>query len=197
VLTIANKRLLISESRGDSNRCTPYRGKPDEHATRFPCSICVWPLTIHISRGPCIATFYEVVNSDGHSHCSWEKGLPTKSTAQWLIDLWVCTQFLSQASHWSSGGKATLYWWHSSRLTGPISSACDQYIQNLLTRANPSVLNQHRQGYSNLKSPTRSQVIHSQYKPLVRKCDMKHLSLIRGLSTTRHLPKSISMPSND
>jgi hypothetical protein len=28
-----NKRLLISESRGDSNRCTPCRGKPDKHAT--------------------------------------------------------------------------------------------------------------------------------------------------------------------
>jgi hypothetical protein len=28
-----NKRLLISESRGDSNRCTPCRGKPDQHDT--------------------------------------------------------------------------------------------------------------------------------------------------------------------
>jgi hypothetical protein len=28
-----NKRLLISESRGDSNRCTLCRGKPDQHAT--------------------------------------------------------------------------------------------------------------------------------------------------------------------
>jgi hypothetical protein len=26
-----NKRLLISESRSDSNRCTPYRGKSDQH----------------------------------------------------------------------------------------------------------------------------------------------------------------------
>jgi hypothetical protein len=28
-----NKRLLISESRGDSNRYTPCRGKPDQHNT--------------------------------------------------------------------------------------------------------------------------------------------------------------------
>jgi hypothetical protein len=28
-----NKRLLISKSRGDSNRCTPCRGKPDQHDT--------------------------------------------------------------------------------------------------------------------------------------------------------------------
>jgi hypothetical protein len=33
VITVTNKRLLISESRGDSNRCTPCRGKPDQHAT--------------------------------------------------------------------------------------------------------------------------------------------------------------------
>jgi hypothetical protein len=31
-MTATNKRLLISETRGDSNRCTPYRGKPDQHA---------------------------------------------------------------------------------------------------------------------------------------------------------------------
>jgi hypothetical protein len=33
VKSVTNKRLLISESHGDSNRCTPYRGKHDQHAT--------------------------------------------------------------------------------------------------------------------------------------------------------------------
>jgi hypothetical protein len=33
VMTVTNKRLLISESRGDSNQCTPCRGKPDQHDT--------------------------------------------------------------------------------------------------------------------------------------------------------------------
>jgi hypothetical protein len=33
VMSVTNKRLLISESRGDSNRCTPCRGKPDQHDT--------------------------------------------------------------------------------------------------------------------------------------------------------------------
>jgi hypothetical protein len=32
-MTTTNKRLLISETHGDSNRCTPCRGKPDQHAT--------------------------------------------------------------------------------------------------------------------------------------------------------------------
>jgi hypothetical protein len=32
-MTATNKRLLISESRGGSNRCIPCRGKPDQHDT--------------------------------------------------------------------------------------------------------------------------------------------------------------------
>jgi hypothetical protein len=32
-MTATNKRLLISESHGDLNRCTSCRGKPDQHAT--------------------------------------------------------------------------------------------------------------------------------------------------------------------
>jgi hypothetical protein len=33
VMTATNKRLLISESHDDSNRCTPCRGKPNQHTT--------------------------------------------------------------------------------------------------------------------------------------------------------------------
>jgi hypothetical protein len=32
-MTVTNKRLLISKSRGDSNRCTPCRGKPNQRVT--------------------------------------------------------------------------------------------------------------------------------------------------------------------
>jgi hypothetical protein len=32
-MTATNKQLLISESRGDSNRRTPCKGKPDQHDT--------------------------------------------------------------------------------------------------------------------------------------------------------------------
>jgi hypothetical protein len=32
-MTATNKRLLIFESHSDSNRCTPCRGKPDQHDT--------------------------------------------------------------------------------------------------------------------------------------------------------------------
>jgi hypothetical protein len=33
VKTVTNKRLLIAESRGDSNQCIPYMRKPDQHDT--------------------------------------------------------------------------------------------------------------------------------------------------------------------
>jgi hypothetical protein len=59
--------VFISESRGDSNRCTSCRGKPNQHATRFSLSVRVWPSTIRISRGPRIATFHEVINRVGQS----------------------------------------------------------------------------------------------------------------------------------
>jgi hypothetical protein len=69
--------VLISESCGDSNWYTLCRGKPDQHTTRFPCSICVWSSTIHISHDPCIATFRESPTYLYGSHCSWEKRIPT------------------------------------------------------------------------------------------------------------------------
>jgi hypothetical protein len=42
--------------------------------------------------------------------------------------------------------KPNIYQQQATRLTGRISSACDRYIQYLLARANPSVLNRHRWG---------------------------------------------------
>jgi hypothetical protein len=123
VMTATNKRLLISERRGDSNQCTPCRGKPDQHTTRFPCSVHVWSKTIHISRGPHIATFCETpTDLDGSRH-SREKGLPTQSTACRLSDPWVRTQFLSRANQWSSGCKPGSCLWPTTRLTGPINTS--------------------------------------------------------------------------
>jgi hypothetical protein len=72
-MTATNKWLLISESCGDSNRCTLCSGKPDQHVTHIARSVHVWFKTIHISRGQRIASFHEVINSDGQSHYSREK----------------------------------------------------------------------------------------------------------------------------
>jgi hypothetical protein len=77
----------------------------------------------------------------------WTESLfPTQSTTRWLTDPRIRTQFLSRANHWSSGGKATLCWHQTTRLTGPITPTCDRYVQYLLMWANSSVLNWHRRG---------------------------------------------------
>jgi hypothetical protein len=66
--------VLISKSRDDSNRCTPYKEKPNQHITCFPRSVHVWPSTIRISRGPRIATFRIVINRLIQIHCPEKKG---------------------------------------------------------------------------------------------------------------------------
>jgi hypothetical protein len=43
-------------------------------------------------------------------------------------------------------GKVNSCWQPTTRLTGPISPACDRYVQYLLAGANRTVLNQHRWG---------------------------------------------------
>jgi hypothetical protein len=60
-MTTTNKQFLISESRGDLNRRTPYRGKPDQHATyashfspRTPSVRFLWavPVCDNLSLAP-------------------------------------------------------------------------------------------------------------------------------------------------
>jgi hypothetical protein len=127
------------------------QGKTRQHATRFSHSVHIWSKTIRISCGPHITTFHTIVNNDRQSHCSREKGLLTQCPAWWLIDPWVHTQFLSQASHWSGGGKATLCWQQITRLIGHINTSIrsvrsilahgGQPIGPLLTQARATTLN--------------------------------------------------------
>jgi hypothetical protein len=46
----------------------------------------------------------------------------------------------------SSGEKSSSCWQPTTRLTGPISQACDRYVQYLIAEANRTVLNWHRRG---------------------------------------------------
>jgi hypothetical protein len=80
--TATNKRLLISENRDDSNRCTLYKGKPNQYVTHFSHLVHVWPSGIRISHDPHIVTFYEIINIDEQNNCSREKGLLTQFTAR-------------------------------------------------------------------------------------------------------------------
>jgi hypothetical protein len=134
----------IQESR--RFKSIPYWGKPDQHTTRFPRSVCVWPRTIHISCGPHIATLCETSTDLDGSHCSWEKGLPTQSTARQLTDPRVRTQFLSWANQWSSRHKPSSCRWPTTRLTRPINTSMRSVRSILAQGVNPSILNRHRRG---------------------------------------------------
>jgi hypothetical protein len=87
-----------------------------------------------------------VINRVGQSHYSREKELPTQSPAHRLTDLWVHTQFFSQANQWSSGESQNIYQQLATRLTGPVSPARDRYVQYLLMGANRTILNRHKRG---------------------------------------------------
>jgi hypothetical protein len=78
-------------------------GEPDQHATRFPCSVRVWSMIIRISRGPHIETFHTVINRFEQIHYTREEGLPTQSTTWQWFDPWVRTQLLSHNSQRAVG----------------------------------------------------------------------------------------------
>jgi hypothetical protein len=114
-MAATNKRLFISESRGDLNRCTPYRGKPDQHDTYASHTSPHMPGVRFLRAVPVRGNLSWVINRFGQSHCSRGKGLPIQSTARRLTDPWIHTQFLSRANQWSSGESQTSI---NSRLLG-------------------------------------------------------------------------------
>jgi hypothetical protein len=115
VKTATNKRLLISESRGNSNRCTPYMGKSDTHDMYAShASLCMphvrflW--VVHI-RG----NLSQAINSVWRTLLLLRKGFPTQPPQLGWVIRGSTTQFLSQHSHWSSNESQTFV---DSRILG-------------------------------------------------------------------------------
>jgi hypothetical protein len=136
--------------------------KPDQHVTRISRSVCIWSEIIHISRGQCIVTFHVVVNRVERGHCSQEKGFRHNlQHASWPI-CGSIPSFSLKIANEALGAKPIFYWRPATRLTGPISSACDRYVQYLLARDNSLILNWHRRGLQPPKGPAQSPVIQSQ-----------------------------------
>jgi hypothetical protein len=133
-MTATNKWLLISESRGDSNRCTPCKGKPDQHTTyAFHSSPCL----------PSVCFMWVVLIRDNLSLAPMKsKQAPTPrrslgnqrqtSPAVVLGDLIPPPMRQPWSSERGFGPMVT----QLHQLTGPISPACDQYVQYLLMGAN-------------------------------------------------------------
>jgi hypothetical protein len=133
-----DKQLLISESHDDLNRCTPYR-------VNLIHTTCVLPVSVHVHhsygsyvQSPYVATFCERI------HCSWKKSSPpnpqdTGRPIRGFIPSFSPTISIEVVGKCQTSVDNKLH-----RFTGLISQECDQYVQYLLARANPSVINWHR-----------------------------------------------------
>jgi hypothetical protein len=98
-----NKRLLISESHGDSNRCTSCRGKPDQHDMYASHASPRMPHVHFLQVVPVHGNLSHRPNKAGQIHCSREKVLPTPplSPAEWSAgptSVSLPTQSLKQCS---------------------------------------------------------------------------------------------------
>jgi hypothetical protein len=149
-----HKRLLISESHGDPNRCTPYRGNliHTPHTLLAPVHVC-HPYAFR-GQSPYVATFHADTIELDRPYCSWVKrapdtiintstdrsaGLPPSSLSN------IAIEAVMKAKHLLTN--------RLHRFTRPISPACDQYIQYLLAGMNTSVLNWHRRGLQPWRCP--------------------------------------------
>jgi hypothetical protein len=116
----------------------------------LPTPVHVRPAYVSCGRSSYMATFYE--SSTGLDRCAaLKKKCSRLHLLARLSGPWDPPQFLSQHSHWSSALKPSTCRRQTIRFTGPISLACDQYVQYLLTGTNPSVLNRHRRGLPHRK----------------------------------------------
>jgi hypothetical protein len=143
LMTATNKRFLISGSRGDLNWCTPCREKPDQHDTyashsspRTPdvCFLRAVPIRDNLSLAPMKS---KQAPTPGRSLGYQRQTGP----AVVLGDL--ISPPMQQP--WSRGEKFRPNGIQLHQLTGLITPACDRYVQYLLTGANRTILNRHRQ----------------------------------------------------
>jgi hypothetical protein len=83
----------------------------------------------------------------------WTDSLPSRRRApdpihsmmaDWSTGLYPASLPQQPIKQW--GGESSFCWQPATRLTGPISSACNWYVQYLLAGANPSILNRQRRG---------------------------------------------------
>jgi hypothetical protein len=120
----------------------------------------------HPTLSPCMVPNHTYLTRSTHSNLSWVVDrfgqiplLPRKRNS-WLHPQYAGwpirgspSSFSPTLNQRSSRLRPIFCRQHSTRLTGPISPACDRYVQYLLVRANPSVLNQHKWGLQPPKAP--------------------------------------------
>jgi hypothetical protein len=134
VRTATNKRLLISESRSDSNRCTPYRGKLDTHNT-YAFRTSPRTALIHFRRAVPIRDNLSCwPNRIRQINCSREKVLstPLLSSVKWPMG--PASVSLPNRTNEAVHLAKHLLRNRLHRFIGLISPACDQYCWGLVPR---------------------------------------------------------------
>jgi hypothetical protein len=115
VKTTTNKRLLISESYDDLNRCTPCREKADQHDTYASHASPHTPDIRFLRAVPVHDNLLQAINNVGWTLLLLrKKGFRHNPQPGWVIRM-SPTYFLSQHSHWSSNESQTSI---DSRLLG-------------------------------------------------------------------------------
>jgi hypothetical protein len=145
-MIVTNKRLLVSESWGDSNQCTPYRENPTNTPHTLPTPVHVRSAYTSCGWSPYGATFHESSTKLSRPTAPEKKGSwHNPQRASWSIRRSV-PSFSPELANEVVGAKPSIYQRPATRLTKPISPTYDRYVQYLLTGANPLVLNRHRRG---------------------------------------------------
>jgi hypothetical protein len=128
-----DKQLLIFESRGDSNRCSPYRGKSDTHDTYVFCASPHMPLVHFLWVVPVQGNIWRWPNRVGRTLLHSRKMAPDTILSM-LADRSIgpppsfspitTIEAVMKTKHMLMN--------RLHRFIGPISPACDQYVQYLL-----------------------------------------------------------------
>jgi hypothetical protein len=139
-----NKWLLISESRVDSNGCTPCRGNPNNTSHMLPTAVHTCLMYAFCGQPPYMTTFNWLPQSQNRPLYP-EEVLTTKDGLAQPSST-VASFFLPCDTPGVGERGFSPMVTRQLQLIGPISPACKRYIQYLLAGANPSVLNQHMRG---------------------------------------------------
>jgi hypothetical protein len=109
MLTTINKRSLISESRGDSNRCTPCRGNLIDMTQMLIALVHIHHTYAFCGQSPYVATIH-TDPTELDRFATPEKNCSQLHLTQ-LSGPRDPPQFLYEHNHWSSALKPNICWW--------------------------------------------------------------------------------------
>jgi hypothetical protein len=110
VLMITKKWLLISENRGDLNRCTPCRENQIRMTRTLLALVHVCHTYAFSRQSPHVATFH-ADPTELDRFTTPERKCSRLHLSARLSGLRDLPQFLSQHCHWSSALKSNICWW--------------------------------------------------------------------------------------